>query len=282
MKVIKGKGKNSRPSESKLISVTSTQEPDLNEYGFSIEELLNLADKEFGQSNDTELTENITITAWNIETLKNYDTLLHSALMQTVTAGFKGQQIVLKTFKKIMALKEKKFSHLELFILEMESRIESGKAKFDLVLGSKEKWLEYQTQSMFDGIESMDEEYLFDLDPKEIAELQFEEGNIDRTVLVVNPTPIFESLIFLKTGASLAPSGPSIYLIPETDNPKEIQKWVKKNYSQIIWQEIRYRNIREFDKLLHAKYAEFKQWFSVEVGDFAHDFHVGPVVKNTI
>ena len=158
--------------------------------------------------------------------------------------------------KKMIDLKNKKFSSYERFIDDFKLEEKGGELVFTVLTQEKETFL---TNLM--------------------EEADFEEAYINRYALVIKPLqPFFDWL------NELSPENPvnevhesNIYLID--DGIDDVEKWLKKKFDKFFTMELYDWHTEKKEWPQRRSYKMFKEWFSIDISTMIYDMENRPVCK---
>jgi hypothetical protein len=140
--------------------------------------------------------------------------------------------------------------------------------------------LTLHAQPLDNFLENMDMDE--DDDAESMDELQYEEGLVNRSALLVQPTPAFWNLLQQHDATFKIPQAPiesTVYLIPEFFSPKELEQWLKKNFDKIFLNELEEWTFNDDAWPAKRTYKLFKECFTVAGHETVIDLEAEPVLK---
>lgn len=207
------------------------------------------------------------VMAWNMATSKSIGLPGFKQMFDATlkTAGIIESGVVI--VKQIMITKQQKYAEHGNFIEDFElNEDENGMMHVSVI-----------SKSIMDFMNDID------LDDKEIEDLQYEEGFINRNALVVKPTPAFWNWFKENDKDFTEPQLPvkhSIYLINEKDSDDETAKWLKKNFDRIFINELEgWITDKEYWPKKRT-YKMFNEFFEIEFNSMVMDLENEPVIKD--
>lgn len=113
-------------------------------------------------------------------------------------------------------------------------------------------------------------------------DLQYEEGLVNRSALLVQPTLAFWNLLQQYDATFKIPQPPieaTVYLIPEFFSPMELERWLKKNFDKIFVHELEEWTYNDDAWPAKRTYKLFKEYFTVAGHETVMDLEAEPVLK---
>lgn len=170
--------------------------------------------------------------------------------------------------KKMIKVKLSKYSTLTHFI-ENSKVIEKGdRIILEFTTKDPESYLLNMMEGMSDSFDASEEN---------------EENYINRNAIVLSlKDPFFNWLnkIFPGEDHSEDIKESNIYLINDTDNIFEVEKWLKKKYKIIFEKELEGWTFDEKTWPKKRTYKMFREWFSVSLSTSVYDLENSPVSKS--
>lgn len=170
--------------------------------------------------------------------------------------------------KQMIRSKENNFQKYEQFMMDLSLEKTKGKDILHVVTQDKETFI--NAMIMSSGTEFQ----------QEFEAEEFEEGYINRTVILVKPTAVFGNWL-----DSLYPGESNLnneeesnsYLVNEDDD--EAHDWLTENYDRIFTKELFEWHTFEADWPQKRTFKMFKEWFDYEISTMVYDFVEAPVTK---
>jgi hypothetical protein len=216
----------------------------------------------------------LAIVAWNMAiTTVNLGLAVPNPFIETALAESEIKGDAKEIVYTIIKAKNEKYPTSNEIIQDYEF-VDDGDGMYNLKL---------KTQPLDNFLENMDvDEDDDDDDADSMDELQYEEGLVNRSALLVQPTPAFWSFLQQHDATFTIPQMPSeatVYLIPEFFSPKELDKWLKKNFDKIFVNELEEWTYDNDAWPAKRTYKLFKEYFTVAGHEMVMDLEAGPVLK---
>ena len=225
------------------------KEPEIKYSGLLLD-LIKPYCEDFADPEELEVMLDLGISTWNLANLKELFPNVYKTLLEQTIAEIGNDRKTFSMLETLISEKSKHFSEYDKFLSDF--KIEEGqKGELQVTVISKpvDLYMDDLIDEVADDSDDFDEDYT------------------GRTALVIVPNEAFlgwlKQRVVPDLFANNAEKG-TVYLIPEMDNAKEVEKWLKKNFESIL--------SKELDGLVAMKdwpqkttYKLFREWFSVEI-----------------
>jgi len=108
---------------------------------------------------------------------------------------------------------------------------------------------------------------------------------VDRTALVLKPRqPFYDWLKSIEPDNNEPEKldneeGPMVYLLPDFDEMKDVEKWLKKNFDMIFTDQLNNWYTDETIWVQNRTFKLFKEWFSYSLHTMVYDTLEEPIEK---
>ena len=106
--------------------------------------------------------------------------------------------------------------------------------------------------------------------------------NVRRSALVLRPKQPFKDwLVALDSGDIKVDltNDTDVYLLPDFEEPKQIENWLKRNYDQIFCDQMNNWYVDESVWIQNRTYKIFKEWFDYSIHTMIWDTMDIPIEK---
>ena len=106
--------------------------------------------------------------------------------------------------------------------------------------------------------------------------------NVRRTALVLKPKQPFKDwLVDLDSGDIKVDltNDTDVYLLPDFEDPKQVENWLKRNYDQIFCDQMNNWYVDESVWIQNRTYKIFKEWFDFSIHTMIWDTMDTPIEK---
>lgn len=230
--------------EKKVIS----KEPEIKYSGLLLDLIKPYCD-DFADPEELEVMLDLGISAWNLANLKEMFPNVYKTLLEQTIAEIGNDRKIFTMLETLISEKSKRFSEYDKFLSDF--KIEEGQ-KGELLVTVISKPVDLYMDDLIDEVADDSDD--------------FDEDYTGRTALVIVPNEAFLGWLKQRVVPDLFANNEkgTVYLIPEMDNAKEVEKWLKKNFKTIL--------AKELDGLVAMKdwpqkttYKLFREWFSVKI-----------------
>lgn len=213
----------------------------------------------------------VAMNAWNLANLKQELPSAYIVMHDAIVNDPLSSEEINILLEQMITLKEQKFSSDVLYIIEYELMPGKGdQANLTTKAGALEAFL----SAVMWGEEEDDEDVY-----------NYEPGYINRSVLIITPREPFLNWVKGMEKGSLplvVKPEPTIYLVAEKYETKELEKWLKKNFDRLFTKEFAdwYTDKKAWP--VNRTYKMFREWFDVSFHLEAYDLEDFPVDKELL
>lgn len=213
----------------------------------------------------------VALNAWNLANLKKEQPTAYSMMYEEIKQDFIGRPELDKLLDQMITHKEKKFSSFPLYIIEYE--LKQGKGD-NATLTTKAATLEKFLAEAIWGEEEDEEDTA-----------NYEPGYINRSIVMITPKEPFMNWLSNTANGSIpiqVKPEANVYLVGESYDPKEMEKWLKKNFERLFRKELEDWYTDKNSWPANRTYKMFREWFDVSYHLDAFDIEDYPVDKESL
>lgn len=213
----------------------------------------------------------VALNAWNLANLKKEQPTAFSMMYEEIRQDFSSRPDLDRLLDQMITHKEKEFSAFPLYIIEYE--LKQGKGD-NATLTTKAATFEQFLADVMWG-EDLDEEEATNYEP----------GYINRSIIMITPKEPFMNWLSNTANGSIPIQGKpeaNVYLVGESFDAKEMEKWLKKNFDRLFRKELEdwYTDRKAWP--VNRTYKMFREWFDVSYHLDAFDIEDYPVDKDSL